>query len=268
MKVLVVDDNAIARDLLSTAVTRAGHQLLEATNGAECLAKATRERPQVVLLDVMMPGMSGFDVCRSLRAVPALRDVVVILVTALDDSEARVAGFDAGADEFITKPFDRIELIARLRAIDRLDRYRRLSQYDELARLSPDALLAVDEQGVVTFLNPTAQNWFGHITGKSLTSLVAGNDGTLAEWRALVAAATPSTTIEAEFVRHDGTTFVGEMTLGVIATPSTTHATAIVRDRSEHAMLRARVEQTQRFEAIAQATAGIAHDLSNYLFAL
>src|SRR5439155_21694615 len=111
---------------LEALLVMQGYQMLFASNGVEALAQAASTRPDLILLDVMMPGMDGVTVCRNLRADPLLAEVPVLLVTALDDRDSRLRGIEAGADDIISKPFDRIELRARVRTIVRLNRYGQL----------------------------------------------------------------------------------------------------------------------------------------------
>lgn len=132
MKVLIVDDTPSAVQLLIDTLSSEPYTLLTATTGFECLEVAEREQPDVILLDVMLPGLSGFDVCQRLRQTPVLADVTVLMLTALDDRRARLSAFSAGADDFLTKPFDRVELRLRLRGIARLNRFRRLLERSEL----------------------------------------------------------------------------------------------------------------------------------------
>ncbi len=103
-----------------------GYTLATARNGMEALAKAGELTPDLIFLDVMMPEMDGFDVCRCLRADPVLAEVPIIMVTALDDRDSRLQGIEAGADDFVSKPFDRVELRTRVKTIMRLNRYQRL----------------------------------------------------------------------------------------------------------------------------------------------
>ncbi|HWQ11211.1 MAG TPA: HD domain-containing phosphohydrolase [Roseiflexaceae bacterium] len=124
--ILIVDDLPDSREILEDILTSPQHRVLLAASGQEALLQAVLQTPDLVLLDVMMPGMDGFEVCRRLRADPRTAEMPVILITALDDREARLRGFEAGADEFITKPVDRNELRARVRTIMRLNRYRAL----------------------------------------------------------------------------------------------------------------------------------------------
>ncbi|MBM3235840.1 response regulator [Candidatus Poribacteria bacterium] len=124
--ILIVDDDQIGRDTLEALLAKQNYNLAFASTGAEALAQAKELTPDLILLDVMMPGMDGFEVCRQLRADPILAEVPIIMVTALDDRDSRMQGIEAGADDFITKPFDRGELQMRVRTITRLNRYRRL----------------------------------------------------------------------------------------------------------------------------------------------
>ena len=126
--ILIVDDEEIVRETLGALLHAPEYTLEYASNGIEALQKATELAPDLVLLDVMMPGMDGFEVCRRVRATPMLAEVPIIMVTALDDRASRLRGIEAGADDFITKPVDRVELVTRVRTITRLNRYRRLMQ--------------------------------------------------------------------------------------------------------------------------------------------
>jgi len=134
--ILIVDDEQIGRDLLEAMLVGQSYNLLFASNGPEALTKAEEAIPDLILLDVMMPGMNGFQVCRSLRANPLLVEVPIIMVTALDGRESRIKGIEAGADDFVSKPFDQVELRARVRNITRLNRYRqKLRESERLASL-------------------------------------------------------------------------------------------------------------------------------------
>jgi two-component system cell cycle sensor histidine kinase/response regulator CckA len=132
--ILIVDDSPSARETLIDALEDEGYELHEATGGSEALSLASTLKPDIILLDVMMPDLDGFEVCRRLRATPALAEVPVLMITALDDRTSRINGIEAGADDFVGKPVDRIELRARIRTITRLNRYRKLRE--EHARLN------------------------------------------------------------------------------------------------------------------------------------
>jgi putative nucleotidyltransferase with HDIG domain len=125
---LIVDDEPSGIEAIESVLMNQGYNLAFASHGPEALAKACELFPDLILLDVMMPGMDGFEVCRRLRADPRVAEVPVVMVTALDDRTSRLRGIEAGADDFITKPLDRNELRARVRTITRLNRFRRLQE--------------------------------------------------------------------------------------------------------------------------------------------
>ncbi len=114
-RLLVVDDEATVRELLSAALRFAGFEVTSAATAGEAVAAATAEPPDLVLLDVMLPDMDGFEVVRRLREHGA--PVPVLFLTARDRQADKVTGLSAGADDYVTKPFDLAELIARIRAI-------------------------------------------------------------------------------------------------------------------------------------------------------
>lgn len=126
--ILIVDDKPLNCQTLAALLHGQGYQLAFALNGFEALTQAAMLMPDLILLDVMMPGMSGFEVCQHLRANPLLAEVPIILITSLDDQKSRLEGLEAGADDFIPKPFNIIELQARVRTITRLNRYRSLRE--------------------------------------------------------------------------------------------------------------------------------------------
>jgi signal transduction histidine kinase len=135
--VLIVDDISSGRKALESLLIGQGYYLEIAENGEQALKKAEAFKPDLILLDVMMPEMDGFEVCRRLRQDPGLAEVPVVMITALDDKESRLKGFAAGADDFVSKPFDRDELRARVRTITRLNRYRSLlAEREKLQNLS------------------------------------------------------------------------------------------------------------------------------------
>jgi two-component system cell cycle response regulator len=119
-RILVVDDIESNVRLLEAKLSAEYYDVLTASDGPTALAIAASELPDIVLLDVMMPGMDGFQVCRRLKDDPATRHVPVVLVTALDGRADRVAGLEAGADDFLTKPIDDVMLFARVRSLVRL----------------------------------------------------------------------------------------------------------------------------------------------------
>lgn len=119
-RVLVVDDNSTNRRLMQATLEAKYYTVMLAANGPEALAAALNFSPQVILLDIMMPGMDGFEVCRRLKSDDRTRHIPVVMLTALNDAEDRVRGLNAGADDFLSKPVAEVDLTARL---DTLTRY-------------------------------------------------------------------------------------------------------------------------------------------------
>ena len=131
--ILIVDDEAGGRYTLESILEEQGYRIEMAESGMEALEKARQLLPDVILLDVMMPGMDGFEVCQRIRKDPILAEIPIIMLTALDDRKSFLNGLESGADDYITKPYDRFELRARLLGITRLNRYKKL--LDERANI-------------------------------------------------------------------------------------------------------------------------------------
>ncbi len=114
-KVLIVEDEADLRDLIGSTLREAGFTPLPAATGSEGLQRALQEQPDLILLDLMLPEMDGFEVCRALQREPATRGIPVILVSGRTSELDRVIGFELGADDYVTKPFSPRELVLRIR---------------------------------------------------------------------------------------------------------------------------------------------------------
>ena len=119
-RILIVDDNETNRDILVMRLGPQGYELLQACDGEEALAVARDKLPDLILLDVMMPKLDGFEVCRRLKADADLPFMAIILVTAKADSKDVVTGLEAGADEYLTKPVDQAALVARVKSMLRM----------------------------------------------------------------------------------------------------------------------------------------------------
>ncbi len=119
-RILVVDDNATNRDILTTRLKAHGYETLQAADGEEALAAVKQHRPDLILLDVMMPNLDGIETCRRLKGDDTFPFLPIILVTARADSKDIVAGLEAGADEYLTKPVDQAALVARVRSVLRI----------------------------------------------------------------------------------------------------------------------------------------------------
>jgi putative two-component system response regulator len=121
--ILIADDEAVNRELLTEMLSMEGYQLLYAEDGDQALEMIQRNPVDLVLLDVMMPGKTGFEVCRSIKSKPETRFIPVVLVTGLTRPEERMEGITCGADDFLNKPVNRLELLARTRSLLRLKEF-------------------------------------------------------------------------------------------------------------------------------------------------
>ncbi len=164
--VLIVDDEAWGRETLSSLLKPLGCKLIFAENGFQALALARTYGPDLVLLDVMMPDMDGYETCEIIRRDPALAEMPILMVTALDDRTSRLQGIQAGADDFITKPFDRLELRNRVQTITRLNRYRRIqterAKFEWVVERADQGYLLLDEAGHIIYMNAQARLFFLH----------------------------------------------------------------------------------------------------------
>jgi len=152
--ILIVDDETAGRETLQSILEVDGYSLLTASGGAEALKLARAAQPDAILLDVMMPGMDGFETCQRIRADANLAEIPIILVTALDDRNSMLSGLEAGADDFISKPVDRYELRARLLGITRLNRYRKLLDERKSLEEAHAKLLAAYETTIEGWSRP------------------------------------------------------------------------------------------------------------------
>jgi two-component system, cell cycle response regulator len=168
--ILIVDDSLVLRSMLHELLQQAGYRLLLAATGAEALELAALNLPDLILLDVVLPDLDGFEVCRRLRAHPHLAHVPIMMLTALDDRDSRLAGIRAGADDFISKPFDQIELGARVRTITRLNRYRRLqnerARFEWVVERARDGYLIVNGRDEILYANTQALRYLGLPSGE------------------------------------------------------------------------------------------------------
>jgi two-component system, cell cycle response regulator len=164
-RILVVDDQALMREHMHRLLSREGYKLAYAANGREALDLSETFSPDLVLLDVRMPEMDGFEVCQRLRANPETADMPIIMVTAFDDRDARLRGIEVGADDFIPKPYDSLELRARVRTITRLNRYRRMvgerTKFQLLAERSATGYLLLNDQDHCLYANRQARQYLG-----------------------------------------------------------------------------------------------------------
>jgi two-component system alkaline phosphatase synthesis response regulator PhoP len=143
-KILLVDDETDVLEFLSYNLKKEGYHVLKAKNGREALTLARNENPHLVILDVMMPEMDGIEACREIRLLPGFSDTIVVFLTARGEDYSQIAGFEAGADDYITKPIKPKVLTSRVKAL--LRRYRNRKSQDQPVNL-PD--LTIDREKYV-----------------------------------------------------------------------------------------------------------------------
>lgn len=289
--ILLVDDVPANLGTLRELLEADGYRLIEAADGPNALRLARETTPDLVLLDVMMPGMDGYEVCRRLRADSHLAEVPVIMLTALDDKESRIAGIKAGADDFLTKPFDRVELRARTRTIMRLNRYRRLleaqaashsseERFRALFELGPVAIYSCDASGLLMEYNRRAVDLWGREPKPGDTNerysgpfKLYRSDGTLVprdqcRMANVLRGKVPAVVDDEVLVeRPDGS----RITVLVNIVPlknnqgEITGAINSFYDITEKKQLQEQALRAQRVENLGTLAAGIAHDFNNAL---
>ena len=119
-RVLIVEDSGTNRLILRTRLSQSYYDVIEAENGEQAIEMAVAESPDIILLDVMMPGIDGFETCRRLKENPATLHVPVVMLTALDKQSDKVKGLEAGADDFLSKPFEEVALMSRVASLTRM----------------------------------------------------------------------------------------------------------------------------------------------------
>ena len=268
--ILVIDDTP-------SSVTTIRHALggefrvLTALTGEEGIEIAECERPDAVLLDVMLPFMDGFAVCEQIRKTKALFGVPVVMISALEDRASRLAGLEAGADDFISKPFDRLELQLRLRTIVKMNRFRRLlnarEQFEMVFLASPDPTMLVDRETWAVSLANVAAGEQLDLHGGFLEAVIPdGREAIAQRLSALNPGQSASLMVKIAGARGGVVTMDGMFA----ATEWEERPSLIVSLRSADARLRAeaRKQQNERVQAALAASAGLAHDFGNYLMAI
>jgi PAS domain S-box-containing protein len=242
--ILIVDDLLEVREVLGDLLHFPEYHLLFAASGAEALAQAATHLPDLILMDVMMPGMNGIEVCRKLREDPRTADMPIIMLTALDDQDSRLACIEAGADDFISKPFNRAELRARVRTITRLNRYRRLheerAKFERMFMLAPDGIVIVNKTGTILLANRAMARLLGmdqvsDVQNSNILKLLEPQH--TERYRDIVDAAAANLVyaerIETTLLRQEGNRLPVELQIGPFVWDDQAAAQIIARDVSE-----------------------------------
>ena len=117
IKILLVDDEQDILEIIGYNLSQEGYQIVTASNGKEAISKAKKELPQLIIMDVMMPEMDGMEACENIRKIPELQDTIITFLTARSEDYSQVAGFDAGADDYIAKPIKPKVLVSKVQAL-------------------------------------------------------------------------------------------------------------------------------------------------------
>ena len=140
--ILIIDDDPLIADLVAINLDMAGYEVNQAEDGIKGQALAVQLQPDLILLDLMLPKVDGFTVCQRLRRDPRTADIPVIMLTALSQTQDKVEGFNAGADDYLTKPFEVEEMLARVRALlRRADRIPQAAKHSEILNYGPVTLI-------------------------------------------------------------------------------------------------------------------------------
>jgi PAS domain S-box-containing protein len=287
----VVDDIEANRETLRELLEDEDYCLVEAPDGPTALKLAAEVPPDLVLLDVMMPGMNGYEVCRRMRADARLAEVPIIMVTALDDQVSRIAGIEAGADDFVTKPFNRAELRARARTVTRLNRYRRLletqvalrsseERFRILFELGPVAIYSCDATGLIREFNQRAvELWMVRPSEINGNDRFCGSyklhrpDGTVmahdkCPMADVIAGRIPGAKdLEIIIERPDGSRINAIVNIVPLKDErgQITGAINCFHDITESKQAQEQILRVQRLDNLGSLAAGIAHDFNNAL---
>jgi PAS domain S-box-containing protein len=259
MKVLAVDDNRTNLHILQVFLKKLGHEVLLAENGEEAVRRFEAESPDLVLLDIMMPVMDGFEAARRIKAMPSDRWTPVIFLSALNRDENLVEGLDAGADDYLTKPINFVVLEAKLRSMQRslalqqesIDSLRRVQAISDNVL---DAIITSDDHGVIVSVNQSTERIFGwtpaEILGRNVSMLIAKQERSAHESHVEnFLYESPTETIgaerELEAQHKDGHRFAATLTISQIVLDNQRMMVGVIRDISE----RMRTEQKLRENA-------------------
>jgi PAS domain S-box-containing protein len=296
-RILIVDDDRHNRQLLEVMLAPEGFVLLTATSGEEALTLVAEQPPDLILLDIMMPGMDGYEVAGRIKGGAATKNIPIIMVTALDDRAARMRGLSAGAEDFLTKPVDRAELCARVRNLLRLkaygdyhDKYSRMLEgevgsrtadlvqserlYRETFDAAPVGIVHVGLGGQWLRVNQRLCDLLGYsrdeLQGPTVNALLRSEEaeGEAESFRRMAAGTLDVHVVdETRYRRKDGTFVWARVNMSVHrdAAGQTQHFILVIEDITEHRTLEAQVRQANKMDAIGRLASGVAHDFNNLL---
>ncbi|HVZ49878.1 MAG TPA: ATP-binding protein [Gemmatimonadaceae bacterium] len=277
--ILVVDDDADVRNGFCAVLAADGYGIVGAENGTEAVELALHLRPDVILLDLVLPGLDGFAVCRRIRDDPVIGAVPIVVLSGLGDHASRIAALEAGADDFLEKPVEPAELRVRVRNLCKLNRFQRAlhdrERYERLLTLAPDAVLVVDRDLRVHVANPAAVRLFSTggrtiAEGAMLGDFVSprGRDTFEAQLRRALANGAPVELVETTLPARGDAWPEVEGVAGVVDWDDEPALQLYLRDVSATRQLQREAAHRNRLEALGKLSAEVAHDFANVLMAL
>jgi two-component system cell cycle sensor histidine kinase/response regulator CckA len=296
-RILIVDDERPDRHVLEVMLGLEGFCLLTAASGDEALAMVAQQPPDLMLLDVMMPGMDGYQVAGKLKGNLATKNIPIIMVTAVDDRNGRMLGLSAGAEDFLTKPVDRAELCVRVRNLLRLKAYRdyqvkysqmlecevrsRTTDLVESERLyrstfdaAPVGIVHVGLDGQWLHVNQRLCDLLGYsreeLQSRAVQQVMQAEEvaGEAESFRQMVAGTLDRHVVdEKRYRRRDGSVMLARVNMSVHrdAEGHSQHVISVIEDITEQRTLEAQVRQANKMDAIGRLASGVAHDFNNLL---
>lgn len=277
LRILAVDDNRTNLHILKVFLTKLGHDVLVAENGADALAHFDREQPDIILLDIMMPVMDGLETARRIKTRPVERWIPIIFLSALDRDQNLVDGLEAGGDDYLTKPINFVVLEAKIRSMQRslMLQQHAIESYKRLQAISDnvlEAIITIDSNAIVQACNLATELLFGWSTeeliGQNVKVLMpephaSEHDGHI---RRYIMGGPPQvigTEREVEVVRKDGTTFPATLGITEVRMDNSRMFIGVIRDISEQkraeqklrenaAQLQAYYDQTESEQQLAK----------------
>ncbi|MDM8554574.1 response regulator [Desulfococcaceae bacterium HSG7] len=287
--VLIVDDTPENLKILMQILTEQGYLVRPVLNGELALQVVQKAIPDLILLDILMPGTDGYEVCRRLKAKERTRNIPIIFISALDETMDKVKAFDLGGVDYITKPFQAEEVLARVKThlnlrnmqIQMQAQNQQLRQeirerkqsdqalHDSEVKLGSimnavtDSIILLDAHGKIIYSNPASGKIFGYtvqeLKNKTMKSLLISE-----EFKTTYNPA-DGKTFELKAIRKNGTVFPVDFSFSAMQMNDEWYSVGIVRDITERMEMQEEIDNARKLDSLGILTGGIAHDLNNLL---